>query len=199
MIKSFAFATVALSMAGGALAQGIQIKGVIGGGLTFGGDTIADVRYRDDDDDIDNVKVRAGGLFAINGGIEVRFTDMVSAQALIGYHFDRANGSDGNVRFERYPLDLLGHFRVNDWFRVGGGVRYTGSAKIRGSGAGLTYVSNEDFKPTWGTVVEGEFFPMQSLGIKLRYVTEKFKSKSFPSAPDLNGSHGGIYLNYYFF
>ena len=148
--------------------------------------------------DDDDAKVRAGGLVAFNGGIELQFTEMVSAQALIGYHVDRTNASNGDIRFERYPLDVLGHFRVNNWFRLGGGVRYTGNAKIRASGVGLTYVANEEFKPAWGSVVEGEFFPTQSLGIKLRYVTEKFKSKTFAGAPVLNGSHGGVYLNYYF-
>ena len=196
MKKSIAVAAAALSMAGGAFAQGVQVRGVFGGGITFGGDTIATVRY--DDEDLDDAKVRAGGLLAINAGVELQFTDLVSAQALIGYHFDRTNASNGSVRFERYPLDLLGHFRVNDWLRLGGGARYTANAKIRASGIGQTYVANEDFKPTWGSVVEAEFFPTQSLGIKLRYVSEKFKSESFPQAADLDGSHGGVYFNFYF-
>jgi hypothetical protein len=54
------------------------------------------------------------------------------------------------------------------------------------------------FKPTWGTVVEAEFFPVQSFGIKVRYVSEKFKAKEFPDAPQLDGNHGGVYFNFYY-
>lgn len=198
MKKSIAVAAFGLAMAGGAFAQGVQVRGVVGGGFTFGGDTLATVQYDPADDGPDNAKVHAGGLIAINAGVEVQFTDMVSAQALVGYHFDRANGSNGNVRFERYPLELLGHFRVTDWFRVGGGLRYTGAAKLRASGVGSQFAVNEDFKPAFGSVIEGEFFPMQSFGIKLRYVSEKFRSKTFPQLADADGSHGGVYFNFYF-
>lgn len=188
-------AAALLCLSAGAAAQ-VQVKGVVGGGFTFGGDTIATVRY--DDNDVDDGKVHGGGLIAVNAGVEVRFTELVSAQALIGYHFDRVNASNGSIRFERYPLDLLGHFRLTDWMRVGGGLHYVERARIRSSGVGQTYVGNEDFKPSYGSVVEAEFFPVESFGIKVRYVSQKYKSKTFPSAPDLDGSHGGLYLNYYF-
>jgi hypothetical protein len=194
MKKSIACAAVTLALAGGASAQGVQVRGIVGGGLTFGGDTLATLDYVDDD--VDDAKVHAGGLIAVNAGVELQFTPMVSAQALIGYHFDRANASNGSVRFERTPFELLGHFRVNDWFRLGGGARYTSGAKFRSSG--FSELRNVDFKPTWGTVVEGEFFPTQSFGIKLRYVAEKFKAKDAPDAQTLEGNHGGVYFNFYF-
>jgi hypothetical protein len=177
--------------------QGIKVRAVLGGGLTFGGDTIATVRYNDPD--LDDNKVKAGGLIALNAGIELQLTEFVSAQVLGGYHLNRSNASNGSIRFERYPIDMLGHFRINDWLRIGGGARYTTHAKIRATGIGTTYVANEDFAPSWGSVVEAEFFPLQSFGIKLRYVTEKFKSDTFPGASTLKGHHGGVYFNYYFF
>lgn len=194
MKKSIAIAAFGLAMAGGALAQGVQVRPLVGMGLTFGGDTIATVNYTDGD----SAKVHAGGLFALNGGLELQFTPLVSAQAMLSYHVDRANASNGSVRFERTPLELLGHFRLNDWFRVGGGARYTSGAKTRATGEASGAIVNEDFKPAWGTVVEGEFFATQSFGIKLRYVSEKFKSKTFPFLSDVDGSHGGVYFMYYF-
>jgi hypothetical protein len=53
-------------------------------------------------------------LIAFNGGLELQFTPLVSAQAMLSYHVDRANASNGSVRFERTPLELLGHFRLTD-------------------------------------------------------------------------------------
>jgi hypothetical protein len=194
MKKSIACATMLLAMAGGAFAQGVQVRGVVGGGLTFGGDTIATVTYTNADD----AKVHAGGLVAFNGGVELQFTPLVSAQALVSYHVDRANASNGSVRFERTPVELLGHFRLNDWFRLGGGARYTSAAKFRATGFASSFLSNVDFEPTWGTVVEGEFFPLKSFGIKVRYVSERFTAENRPGAARLDGSHGGVYFNYYF-
>lgn len=194
MKKSIACAALGLAMAGGAFAQDVQVRPLIGMGFTFGGDTIATVNYTDGD----SAKVHAGGLFAFNGGLELQFTPLVSAQAMISYHVDRANASNGSVRFERTPFEVLGHFRLNDVFRLGGGARYTSGAKTRASGDATGFVPNEDFKPSWGTVVEGEFFATRSLGIKLRYVSEKFKSKTYPFLSDVDGSHGGVYGIYYF-
>ncbi|MBC7954725.1 MAG: hypothetical protein H7Y33_02490 [Cytophagales bacterium] len=194
MKKSIACATMLLAMTGGAFAQGVQVRPLIGMGLTFGGDTIADVTYTNGD----SAKVHAGGLIAFSGGLELQFTPLVSAQAIVSYHFDRANASNGNVRFERTPVELLGHFRLNDVFRLGGGARYTSGAKTRASGAASSAILNEDFKPTWGSVVEGEFTFGRNLGLKLRYVSEKFKSKTYPFLSDVDGSHGGVYLMYYF-
>lgn len=195
--KSIAFAALALMAAGSASAQVVKVRPVLGMGVTFGGDTIATVYY--EDDDFEDTKVRAGGLVAFHGGVEVQFTDLVSAQALVGYHVDRANASNGDVKWDRTPMELLGHFKLNEWFRLGGGARYTPNARIRASGAASYTIANVDFKPTWGTVVEGEFFPYPTVGIKLRYVTEKFKPENYPGAEPLKGTHGGIYLNYYFF
>jgi hypothetical protein len=197
MRKIIAFAAVLLSMVAGA-AQAVEVRGLVGGGFTFGGDTLATVYYDPNDEGPDDAKVHAGGLFAFNAGIELQFTDLVSGQLLLGYHVDRANGENGNVRFERYPVELLGHFKVTDWIRLGGGLRYINKATLRASGAGNLFASNEDFKPSYGAVVEAEFFPWRSFGIKVRYVSEKFESKTYPQLPAAEGNHGGVYFNYYF-
>lgn len=198
MKKSIVCAAAMLLLASGAFAQGVKVKGVVGGGVTFGGDTLADVPYEHSSYGSDNVKVHAGGLLAANVGVELQYTDMWSTQFLVGYHVDRTSGSNGSVRFERYPVELLAHARMNSWFRLGGGLRYTNAAKTRVSGVGANYAFNEDFKPAYGVVVEGEFLPFQNWGFKLRYVSEKFKSKTYPGLSDVDGSHGGMYVNYYF-
>lgn len=197
MKKSIIVAALALLAGGSASAQFVKVRPVLGMGLTVGGDTIATVYY--EDSDLDESKVRAGGLIAFHGGVEVQFTDFVSAQALIGYHVDRADADNGDVVWDRTPFEFLAHYKLVDWFRLGGGARYTGNARIRASGAASYTIADVDFKPTWGSVIEGEFFPHPTLGIKVRYVNEKFKPENYPGGPTLRASHGGIYLNYYFF
>lgn len=194
MKTKLALAALALGAAQGAWAQPV-VRPLVGMGFTFGGDTVARVVYDNGDSD----KVRAGGLVAFTTGVEMTFSPLVSAQALIGYHVDGVAASNGDVKFDRYPAELLGHFRLTDTFRVGGGARYTAKARTRSSGAASGTVPSEDFKPAWGTVVEGEFTIGRNLGIKLRYVSEKFDSDTFPGAPKLKGNHGGIYFVGYFF
>lgn len=196
MKKTFAVAALALAAAQAAWAQPVPtIRPLVGMGFTFGGDTVARVVYNNGDSD----KVRAGGLVAFTTGVEMTFSPLVSTQALIGYHVDGVAASNGDVKFDRYPAELLGHFRLSDTFRVGGGARYTAKARTRSSGAASGTVPSENFKPAWGTVVEGEFTIGRNLGIKLRYVSEKFDSETFPGAPKLKGNHGGIYFVGYFF
>jgi hypothetical protein len=194
MKKNLAVAALALGLAQAAWAQPV-VRPLIGMGFTFGGDTVARVIY----DDGDSEKVRAGGLVAFTTGVEMAFTPLVSAQALIGYHVDGVAASNGDVKFDRFPAELLGHFRLTDTFRIGGGARYTSRARTRSSGAASSTVPSENFKPAWGSVVEGEFTLGRNLGIKLRYVSEKFDSETFPGAPKLKGNHGGIYIVGYFF
>ncbi len=194
MKKKLAVAALALGAAHAAWAQPV-VRPLVGLGFTFGGDTVARVVYNDGESD----KVRAGGLIAFTTGLEMAFSPLVSAQALIGYHVDGIAASNGDVKFDRYPAELLGHYRLTDTFRIGGGARYTARARTRSSGAASSTVPSEDFKPAWGTVVEGEFTIGRNLGIKLRYVSEKFDSETIPGAPKLKGNHGGIYVVGYFF
>lgn len=192
MTMKLAWVAAAITMAAQA-AQAWEVRPVAGLGITYGGDTVADVPYTNGD----RAKVRSGGLIALNGGLEVRFTDLVSAQALIGYHVDNASADNGEVRFERFPIELLGHFRLTDWLRVGGGGRYT-QAKLRVSGDAIGYASTTDYEQNVGGVVEAEYFPMRTLGIKARYVSEKFKPKR-GGGSTVDGNHFGVYINYYFY
>lgn len=193
MKTKLALAALALGAAQGAWAQPV-VRPLVGLGFTFGGDTVAPIAYTNGDSD----KVRAGGLIAFTTGVEMTFSPLVSAQALIGYHVDGVAASNGDVKFDRYPAELLGHFRLTDTFRVGGGARYTDNARTRSSGAASVSVPSESYKPAWGTVVEGEFTIGRNLGIKLRYVSEKFEPETVGSRT-LKGNHGGIYFVGYFF
>lgn len=195
MKKHIAVAALAMGFVGAACAQAVQVRPLVAMGFTNGGDTVARVVYTDGDSD----KVRAGGMIAFNAGLELEFSPLVSAQTMIGYHVDGITASNGDVRFDRFPVELLGHFRLTDTFRIGGGARYTPKARTRSSGDASSAVPDEDFKPAWGSVVEGEFTLGRNLGIKLRYVSERFKSKTFPGLSDVKGNHVGLYIVGYFF
>lgn len=184
-----ALAISSLSAAQAQDATASRVSYVIGGGLTVGGDKIATVEYTDGSE----LSVRAGSIFTIYGGVDFRVTDAFSIQSTIGIHGDNASARNGDVRFERMPLELLAYYHVNPQWRIGGGARYVSNAKVKSEGA--AYMGNFRFDNALGGVVEAEYMAGAKLGVKIRYVKETYKH---PAIEDVDGSHVGILANIYF-
>jgi hypothetical protein len=165
------------------------LRFLLGMGLSGGGDELASAEYTNGD----TVNIHAGGLIYFTAGVDYHFTPQFSLQGTVNYHVDRANARNGDVKFERFPVELIGYYQPNPSWRVGGGVRYTSSSKLSGSGAGSRL--RADFDGTTSAVVEAEYFTSPNLGIKLRYVNETFKSRGYE---DVDGSHVGVSANFYF-
>jgi hypothetical protein len=162
---------------------------LLGMGLSGGGDELASARYTNGD----TVNIHAGGLVYFTAGVDYHFAPAFSLQATVNYHVDRANARNGDVKFERFPVELIGYYQPNPAWRVGGGVRYTSSPKLSGSGVGSGL--DASFDNTTSAVVEAEYFTSPKVGIKLRYVNETFKSRGYQ---DIDGSHVGLSANFYF-
>lgn len=167
-----------------------QLRFLVGGGLTFGGDKLITVEYENGID----MDVRAGGMIAINAGIDYRVTDTFSFQATVGYHVDNTSASNADARFSRVPMELLAYYHVSPQWRVGGGARYVSKPKFKMSGV----IGNDNitFDNTVSGVVEAEYLLGRHAGFKLRYVHEKYKHDWIDGKID--GSHVGILANYYF-
>jgi hypothetical protein len=180
----------ALAAASSAQAQYGGVRGILGMGLTSGGDTLASIQYTDGG----SADIRAGGLMHFYGGLEVRLAPQVTMQGTIGYHVDEtSSNSNGALRFSRYPLEWLAHVQISPNVRVGGGVRFVNDAKVSGSGV-LSSVEI-DYGSTTGGVLEGEYLVAPNIGLKLRFVGEKYT----PSAggPSADGNHVGFFFNWY--
>ena len=192
MMKKTAIALFAvLATATAAQAQERNVRGIVGLGLTLGGDTLATVTYFDGTTD----SIKAGGMVHLYGGAEFRISPQLTMQATVGYHVDNTNGnSNGTLRFSRYPVELLAHYQINDKVRLGGGARLVNSAKLGSSGvlSGL----DVSFNSTVGVVLEGEYMIAPQLGLKLRGVSEKYEPNGGGSSVD--GNHIGFYGSWYF-
>ena len=186
---------MAFALAAGSAAADQQrpVRFLLGTGLTFGGDRLVTILYTDGETE----NLRAGELYAINAGLEFRLADNVSAQATIGYHADSSSyTSEGRVRFRRYPLELIGHFHVDDRWRVCGGLRFVNNIELTGKGVALANVQ-VDFKNAVGALVEVEYRAARNIGIKVRGVAEEYEAKgAFTGTADAN--HLGLYVNFYF-
>lgn len=186
---ALAIATLGSAQAQQAPAQK-NVRFFLGGGLTFGGDTLATANYRNGYD----VDIKAGGLVAFNGGVDFLVTPEFSMQANIGYHVDNASARNGDVRFERMPMELLAYYHPAPNWRLGGGVRYVSNIKLSSSGA--ADIGDYEFKNTVSGVIEGEYLMTPHVGFKIRLVKEEFEEKI--TGDKVKGDHIGFYANYYF-
>ena len=167
------------------------LRYVAGAGLTYGGETLFTANYTDGD----KVDIDAGGNVAFLVGLDYRVNPQFSVQGTVGYHIANATGTNGDARFERVPLELLGYYHVNDKVRVGGGLRYVVGAKLRTDGVAADF-GDYKFKDTASPVAEIEYLYSHQLGFKLRYAHDKFKEKTFGAG--VNGDHVGALVNFYF-
>lgn len=186
---ALAIATLGSAHAQQAPAQN-SIRPFLGGGLTFGGDKLATANYANGGE----IEIHAGSMIALHGGVDFLVTPQFSLQANIGYHVDNASASNGDVRFQRVPMELLAYFHPAQQWRLGGGVRYVSNTKLSSSGA--AYIGDYDFKNTVSGVLEGEYLMTPHVGFKIRYVVEEFEEKL--SGIKVKGNHVGFLANYYF-
>jgi len=163
----------------------------LGAGLTVGGDNLITATYTDGS----TSKISAGGLAQLTAGVQYRFTEKLSSSLSLSYHMDNATASNGSIRFDRTPVELLGHYAVTPSVRLGGGVRLVNNAKV--SSSGIASGLDTEFKSTTSLVVEGEYFPTPKVGVKLRLVNESYKPNN-NSNVKVDGSHIGLIGSYYF-
>ena len=196
LIAPLALAAAALvpTLAHAGLDSDNPIHPLIGVALTAGGDKLASVEYENGG----SRSITAGGLVQVYGGIEYHVKDSpFGFQATLGYHFDNTSADNGSQRFQRWPVEAIALYSVTPQFRIGAGARYASSAKFTSDGAG--YVGNADFTSRLGAILVGEWLITPSMGLQLRYVSEKYKVKGATGSEfDIDGSHGGVGFNYYF-
>lgn len=166
------------------------VRFFIGGGLTAGGDRLVTTRYSNGSD----YSLHGGGLFQIHGGFEFQVAPALSLALSAGYHVDAVDTFWGSTWFSRVPIEALAHFRVHPNWRIGGGVRWAVNPHLSSDGFAPTV--DEDFSSSLGPVIEAEYLFNPRLGLKLRGVAERYKSKA--GLPTVDGNHVGVMLNFYF-
>jgi len=169
--------------------QPAPLRFVAGLGVSGGGDKLAHVDYTNHT----SQNINAGSGVYFTGGVDYRVSPEFSVQATANFHVDNTSASNGDIRFQRFPFELIGYFHANDKFRVGGGLRYTTGAKL--SSSGVASAPDLKYDDTTSAVVEGEYFFNPRTGVKLRYVNETFKA---PGYKDTRANHFGLSGNLYF-
>jgi opacity protein-like surface antigen len=195
MKKIILATTLAFAMLSSAQATDMpdrQLNYLAGVGFTYGGDQLASGTYANND-------LRAGKGLVMNVGADFRVSSAFSLQSTIGLHMDAIRASGGSTRtFKRFPVEVLAYFHPTNGFRFGGGARYAGNASTESS-----YYNGGDYDSKVGGVVEGEFLVNKHVGIKIRYVNEKFTrtTQMYPQGSfetTTKANHFGVITNFYF-
>ncbi|HEY8023338.1 MAG TPA: outer membrane beta-barrel protein [Burkholderiaceae bacterium] len=167
------------------------LRFMVGIGLTGGGESIATVNYTDGS----SSNVSSGSGVQLMMGLDYRINESFSVQGSVGYHGGfTPQASNGDASFDRYPIELLAYYHPDQHWRVGGGVRFVESPKLKASGAASDI--GMDFKNTTGAIVEVEYFFTPHTSIKVRGVKESYTPTY--GGPSISGSHGGVFGDYYF-
>lgn len=177
-----------------------KVAFLIGAAFTSGGSTLATATFTDGS----TADVKAGSLFLFKLGADWRINPKVSLQGTVGLHTDSINAKNGELKFTRNFVEGLAFWNTTPTQRLGFGLRQTSDAKLTSGGAAAS-VGNYDFSSTLGTVLEYEWRFSQKisgLGISVRYVAEKYTPTKFNGQPfngrDVDGSHLGVGMSYYF-
>ena len=190
MTKFFALALLTLSAAAQAQTRYRPVDFVAGIGVTAGGSTLTTVQYADGS--FQDISAGSGLMFY--AGVETGIGEFASLQATLGYHVDTTHASNGDVRFSRYPIELLAYVPVNPVLRVGVGARFVNNPRLQGSGVASSV--DVQFDSTVGFVVEGEYRFTPWVGVKLRAVSERFTATG--TSQNVSGDHIGLLCNFYF-
>lgn len=180
-----------VTVAAAAQAEEPAVRFYSSAGLSFGGDELASGTYTSGN----SFSIKAGGGYMLNLGVDVPFTDKIDGVLTVGYHSASTNASNGDVDFKRSPVELLGFYTLDKNWRVGGGLRSAGSAKLTSSGAASS-IGNYDFNNSLGTVLEVQYLMDKSAqsrarwGFSGRYVAESFEETT--TKTKINGNHAAV-------
>lgn len=190
----------ALLASSAALAAG-DYKFFLEGGITDGGDRLATAVYTDGSES----NIKAGERFMVSSGVYWRKPAApLSARLTVGYHSDWAQGDNGNLHFDRFPLELVGSYHINEKWSLGLGLRSAVHARLTGvyedvdiDGDGLVdgdVTVRYALKSDPGLVVEAAWHPLPEVVFALRGVRETYSYNGL----DFSGNHVGLTMQLIF-
>ncbi|MGW8390407.1 outer membrane beta-barrel protein [Pseudoduganella sp. HUAS MS19] len=196
-MKKAVFALAALAIASSSYAQNAAepartVHGFVGLGITAGGDKLATAEYTNGD----SANIRAGGGVYFTGGVDFRIDEQFSVQTSVNFHVDDQSARNGSMKFQRFPIEALAFYHINQNWKIGTGLRYVTGAKLSGSGAGE--IDDVKFDNTLSGVVEAEYLFTPQLSVKVRYVNEKLEVKRGYGWGEVKADHVGVSGNFYF-
>ncbi|MBI3771861.1 MAG: hypothetical protein HY272_04075 [Gammaproteobacteria bacterium] len=169
-----------------------DLKWLIRGGIDLGGDELAHAYFTNGNDD----KINAGEMLSVAaGGIysTTPFTQPgLETEVAIGWKFDTISGKNGNINWNRYPLEVLEFYRTGTW-RFGGGLTYHMNPKLTSDGVAAS-LGTVSFDDALGVIGEIDYLTDTGLMIGGRVTLIDYKARNQTA----NGNSIGVSVGYRF-
>ena len=172
-------------------ATGLKFVGQVAYGI--GGEKLVAGNYSNGD----SWSIRAGQGLELSVGAELPIQPDWSARLTMGWQQDTTNAKNGSVKFTRYPIELLGIYKLNEQWRLGAGLHKSNSPKLTSSGAAS--FGNYEFEASGGLTLMAQYKLGPATGgerrwsnaIEVRFIQEKFKLKGSMS-DSASGNHVAV-------
>lgn len=189
-------AAISLSVVTGT-ASALDTKFHYKAGYDGGGDTLITVRFTNGD--TENIKANRGLFFG--GGVSfLNDARNLETEVSLSYKIDDITASNGDVKWSRWPLDIL-VFYCMPQVRLGGGVTFhlnpdfstSGAASVSSNGTTLPSVN---FKNAQGMILQGDWRINDKMNLGLRYTSLDYEIEG--SSAKLNSDGFGIVFSGHF-
>lgn len=166
-------------------AQAMDVRPLVKAGADFGGETLVTVEF--DDGDIDRMKANEG-VYAGGGLAIITDTRDVEFHLTAAYKYAYLDADNGDIEWTRWPLEALVFYRFPH-VRVGAGLTYHVSPRLRGDGA----VSDLDvrFKNALGGVIQVDWRITDAIALGGRLTLLDYKAKA-PASGTVSSNSLGV-------
>ena len=161
-----------------------EIKGILKTGYDFGGDTLFTALFVNGQ--TGTVKTNEG--FYFGGGIAIiNHAETIATEITLSWKFQDLNANNGDVRWERFPLETLVFYRASK-IRIGAGLTYHINPQLEGDGVlqGL----NIAFRNALGAIVQTDYFVTPSVSVGVRFTWLEYEQETTGAKFDSSG--GGV-------
>lgn len=165
-----------------------QVSGILGGGLSFGGETLVDdIRFTDGSSD----EVKTGEGFWLDFGFRADFEEW-ALKSTIGYKSGGVFASNGDATFSRMPLTIIGSIN-NNGHLFGAGFTYELNPELELDLPGL--YGTAEFENALGLVLEYENnYDVWAWGVRYTHIDYDYD----PTGETFDGNNIGFFFNWYF-
>jgi hypothetical protein len=175
MLRSFTTLALAIAAAAPLRSHAVDVRPVIKGGVDFGGETIASATFSNGS--TETIKANEG--FYVGGGASILLDSKdVEIETTLSIKYDSINASNGDITWTRFPLEVLAFYRMPK-FRLGGGLTYHMSPKLKASGAAGNF--NVKVDDAAGAVLQGDYFLTPKFTLGGRYTILEYKANGIPA------------------
>jgi hypothetical protein len=162
LLPALAFA---LAAAAPMASHAVDIRPMIKAGFDFGGEEVATTTS--------GGSLNLNELLYIGGGASI-LTDSkdIEVEVTLAWKYGNLSASDGSISFTRFPLEALVFYRLPQ-FRLGGGLTYHLSPKLKGDGvaSGL----DVKFDNATGFILQADYLINPKMTVGVRYTNLDYK------------------------